>query len=270
MNDFKVKAINIFKLYMPNKLSEIKSIKIISNGFTNFSYKVVNTKDQKYQVRVGNKKIDRNNEYAIVNKLKNKGDFIFYDKKNGNAIKKWIDGNIPSIKVCKSDLFLKSFANELFKLQKLDTSVLISKRNFFVFEDIANFNGLKNELKKYHQIIEKYRDLPIVVSHNDLRPSNLIWNNKNVKFIDYEWGSLNNNYWDLCNFLREIKYPIKNLKKLIQKYFEKLDYEIVLNFMFATTFFAYQWTFFPKQTKEIITYRENTKKLINKYYSLIK
>lgn len=269
MNDFKLKAINLFELNMPDGQNEIKTIKNISNGFTNNCYLVMNTKNEKYQVRVGNDKISRNNETIILNALKDKGGFIYYDVNNGNAIKKWFIGKTPSITTCKTNVFLNSFAKELTKLQKLPADNNISKRNFYMFEKIANFNGLKKQFNKYFEIIEKHKNLPLVVSHNDLRPSNLIWNGKNLKFIDFEWATLNNCYWDLCNFLREIEFPIKKIKKVLKMYFKNLDYKTVLEFLFATTFFAYQWTFFPDKSKNIIQYRKNTKRLMTYYYNLL-
>ncbi|WP_027124252.1 phosphotransferase [Mycoplasmoides pirum] len=271
MIDFKLQtsAISLFESHIPNDQNKIKNIKLLQNSSTNISFLITNNKNQKFQVRLGNTKIDRHNESLILNCLKDYAGFIYYNPKNGNAIKTWFEGNNPSIKICRTPLFIQAFSKELKAIHKIPIDKQIFNRDYFVFEKISDFNGLKNQLKKYHEIILKYKKMPQVISHNDLRPANLVWSNKKVKFIDFEWATLNNEYWDLCNFLREIEYPINKLKSLLKKYFSNLDYEVVKEFLFACTFFAYQWTFFAEQTKEIITYRKNAKRLMTEYFQLI-
>ncbi len=272
MTDSQLKddAISIFEANMPKEAAQIKDIRLLDNASTNTSFLVTNTKNKKFQVRIGNPKINRYNESIILKSLKDLGGFIYYNSKNGNGIKVWVDGVNPTVKTCHTPAFIGSFVKELKALQKTVTEDPIMHRDFYVFEKISDFNGLKNQLKKYREIITKYRKLPQVVSHNDLRPANLVWSNKKVKFIDFEWATLNNQYWDLCNFVREVEYPLTKLKTLIGKHFQNLDFDVAKEFLFACTFFAYQWTFFAEQTKDIVSYRKNTKRLMTEYYNMIK
>lgn len=267
MDDFLKKALKLFQEKIPINENNIIHIKKNNQGFTNVSYLITNTKKHKFQVRIGCNKINRNNEKLIINAIKNKGNFIYFDKKTGNAIKKWSKGKNPTIKECKSKVFIKKFAKTLEHFQKIKINSKITQMDYYCFEKITNFFGLKKQLKKYHEIIDKYKNLPLVISHNDLSPKNLIWYKNKITFIDYEWGTLNNKYWDVANFLREIKYPIKNLSKILKEYFKWANLNIMYEFLFATTFFAYQWTFFPKINKKILIYRKNTKKLMTKYFN---
>lgn len=268
-NKFKSLAKQIFEKNFNQGKSKIKSIKLIKKGFTNISYLVIDDHNKKYQVRIGNKKINRNNETILLKSQPKNGGYIYYDETNGNAIKSWFEGKNPTIKECQNDSFIKKFAIALKKIQKIPPDKKITTRDFNCFEKISNFKGCENLLKKYKEIINKHAPMNEVVSHNDLRPENLVWNNKKVIFLDFEWATLNHKYWDLANFLREIKYPIKKLKTMLEKYFKDIDYKILCEFLFACTTFAYQWTFFPKTSASILMYRKNTKKLMLTYYKLI-
>lgn len=268
-NKFKSVAKEIFEKKFDYKKNKIKSIKLIKKGFTNISYLVIDEHNKKYQVRIGNKKINRNNETVLLKSQPKNGGYIYYDKTNGDGIKSWFEGKNPTIKECQSDAFIKKFAIALKKIQKILPDKKITTRDFHCFEKISDFKGCEYLLKKYKEIIKKYEPMNEVVSHNDLRPENLIWDNKKVVFLDFEWATLNHKYWDLANFLREIKYPINNLKTMLKKYFKEMDYKILCEFLFACTTFAYQWTFFPETSDSILKYRKNTKKLMLAYYKLI-
>lgn len=173
-NKFKLLAKQIFEENFNHKKNEIKSIKLIKKGFTNISYLIIDSHNKKYQVRIGNKKINRNNETILLKLQPKKGGFIYYDEANGNGIKSWFEGKNPTIKECKSDLFIREFAAALKKFQKVIPDKKISTRNFFCFEKISDFKGCEYLLEKYKEIIKKYEPMNEVVSHNDLRPENLV------------------------------------------------------------------------------------------------
>jgi ethanolamine kinase len=63
---------------------------------------------------------------------------------------------------------------------------------------------LKNELESL-EIQSKALNCPIVFSHNDLLCANIIFNyeNKDVSFIDYEYGSYNYRSFDIANHFCE-------------------------------------------------------------------
>ena len=89
MQQNKIKAQELFANHMSQPYNkEISSIELISSGFTNQSFKITNIQNAEFQVRIGNTKIDRNNEQLILDALDNHGDFIYYDAKTGNAIRK--------------------------------------------------------------------------------------------------------------------------------------------------------------------------------------
>jgi thiamine kinase-like enzyme len=121
----------------------------------------------------------------------------------------------------------------------------------------------------YLQLIENYKDLPLVLSHNDLSADNLIYTNQHqVIFIDYEWSRLNNVYWDVANFIREVNLPIVAIKYLCKAL--KINLQSLLVFVYLCTNYAYQWTFNMLQTKKIKLYRQQIFKKLEHYYQLAK
>lgn len=71
------------------KEDNIIKIKKIHQGFTNMSFYVETKNKKAYQLRLGqnNEIVDRNNEFLVLKALNLKS-FLYYNKDNGDAIKK--------------------------------------------------------------------------------------------------------------------------------------------------------------------------------------
>ncbi|MDE5553413.1 MAG: phosphotransferase [Malacoplasma sp.] len=198
------------------KEEDILDIQQIHHGFTNKSFLFI-TKDQnKFQVRLGgsNDVVNRNNEAQIIKAL-NDGFYLFLDK-DGNAIKKWIEGDKPNFQSFNKKKLLKLLVNEIKRVHAIDISKSsIIKHDYFVFWKKAKLE--EKHAKKYQELYEKYKDLPLVLSHNDINPNNMIYNKsqKRIYLIDFEWGRINNAYWDYANFFRESNLKLKYFDYLI-------------------------------------------------------
>ena len=81
-------AKKMFTKHMDKTENQIVYMELINEGFTNISYLVVNQQNQKFQVRIGNHQINRNNESLFLKAMADFGGFIYYDNQTGNAIKK--------------------------------------------------------------------------------------------------------------------------------------------------------------------------------------
>jgi thiamine kinase-like enzyme len=104
------------------------------------------------------------------------------------------------------------------------------------------------------------------LSHNDLSADNLLLTvKKQIIFIDYEWSRLNNEYWDLANFIRETKLSNRNITFLATK--SNLSLTILQDFIYICTNYAYQWTYMMPQTTKILQYRKQLNKQLNLYYN---
>ncbi|MCQ3907203.1 MAG: phosphotransferase [Mycoplasmoidaceae bacterium] len=57
---------------------------------------------------------------------------------------------------------------------------------------------------KYLEIVDLYRDDPMVLNHTDINSDNiLVDDNGTIQIIDFEWCGLASDYWDYANFIRE-------------------------------------------------------------------
>jgi thiamine kinase-like enzyme len=118
----------------------------------------------------------------------------------------------------------------------------------------------------YVRLIKEYLKMPLVLSHNDLSADNLIYTSNNkVIFIDYEWARLNNEYWDIANFIREVDLPLPQIK-LLCKLMKITNIKKLLTFVYLTANYAYQWTFNMPLTNKIKAYRIISFKRMERYY----
>lgn len=247
-------------------LADIKELKKLSGGFTNFCYYIKTLNNCEFFIRVGNHKIDRTNEYSFLCASKKIKKYFYYDFLTGDAIKKWEKGRNPSFEECLTKKIFIGIVKQIKKIQKINLNKVskVKIRDFYQFIEITKIE--KKYLEKYKEIIEKYKNLDLVLSHNDIRPSNILIKKNKTSIIDFEWCTLNNKYWDLANIVRELDYPLKHLENIFKKYFKNLSFNIFKEILFAATCFGIQWSFSAKQTDELIQYRNRVLKILKKYY----
>ncbi|MGL5245986.1 MAG: phosphotransferase [Mycoplasmoidaceae bacterium] len=247
------------------KKEDIKSIKEIHHGFTNKSFFLITKDNLKWQIRFSglNEIVDRKNELKIL-KLIGDENIIYYDE-TGNFIKKWIDGRILSLFFNKKKK-LKLICE---KINQLHSTNITDNNEILIhdyFEYINEDKNLDHKIKDtYISLVNKYSNQKKVLSHNDLSRKNIIYNSNEIIFIDFEWSRINNNYFDVANFIRENNISNKWIN-FIQKNIENIDINILKDFIFITTCFAYQWTFVAKNDKKTINYRKKCLKKINSIY----
>lgn len=265
--DYKQKSIDLFLSKMSKySINDIKEIELLNGGFTNHCYYFELLDKKKYFVRIGNSKINRTNEYSYLKASREIKNYKYYDFDSGDAIKKWVVGKASTFTECLDIKIFSKITKQIKKIQsiKLEKIPNVKVRDFYQFLTIAKVDQIY--LEKYKEIIEKYKYLDLVLSHNDIRPSNILINKSKVTIIDFEWCTLNNRYWDLANFVRELEFPLNELKIIFTKYFKKLDFKILQDMIFATTCFAYQWTFFEKESSDLLEYRKNVFRIMKNYY----
>ena len=112
---------------------------------------------------------------------------------------------------CKKDnMFFKKLGKRLKEIHELK-----NKKNIHTFNEqinaykkILNTNKLPKVYTKLNALIKmsKTNNQQNVFSHNDLNPTNILFN-KNICFIDYEYASLNNKFFDISKIM--LSYDIK-------------------------------------------------------------
>ncbi|MGL4951698.1 MAG: phosphotransferase family protein, partial [Mycoplasma sp.] len=178
-------------------------------------------------------------------------DYIYFNKKNGDYIGRWIDGN--NNPKWTSDL-INVISNEVKKIHQLDLS--IDEFNNFqywkIFEKSKYFNKYKDI---YIDLIKKYSDLEKIVCHCDLNPWNILINENNeLILIDFERVKMNTKYWDFANLARETM-SIEQIKYLCSV--NNLDLEIFYDHLLITNIHALQWTLTLEDQTLVSTYRKN-------------
>lgn len=269
VSNFKKQALDLFLKYTNFTNDDILDIKQIHCGFTNISFVIKLKNKKKYQVRIGqnNKIVNRDNEIKVL-KLIPDIKFLYIDKK-GNAIKEWIEGVNPNFDFNTLNK-LKLLILEIKKIQNINIgNINILEHNYYDILSKDLYDKYKIWYDKYIEIIDKYKNLKKVFSHNDLNPKNMIYNRKNKKIIliDYEWARINNQYWDIANFFKETNLRVKYLKKIC-KIFDELDFNILKDFVFISSFYALAWTYQVNQTEKIFKYRKKILIKLKQYYRL--
>lgn len=260
-------ALELIKKYLDKKYGKMVSMEPIHNGYTNQSWLVTYSTNRKFQVRIAHAltNIDRSAELQVL-KLVGDNSFIYFDKKTGNAIKRWIEGKNPRI----WKIFKWSRIDELFSKIKKIHQTKLPKRSLVKKLDFEAYNSNLFRLKfkyqtKFLSILDTYRDDVRVLSHTDINPLNIIvGDDGKLHLIDYEWAGLVSEYWDYANFIRET--GIGWYDKLDwSKYIDHFSMDKLKDYIFAASVYAYLWTWKMEQTPKIKGYRRSVLKQIHIY-----
>ncbi|AWX42895.1 Choline/ethanolamine kinase [Metamycoplasma cloacale] len=161
--------------------ADLKQVRFFHEGFHNITY-IGKLKDTWVQIRIPKNlvELDYKNEEQIVFMFK---DYLY--AKNGFIIKKWFPGQ---------DLFKVNIT------QDIALSIFNCIRNFQKMNaKIDRFNWLTYDIKdqKYHDILNKYKDDKMVLSHNNIKRHNVLVNKYGfIKLIDFEFTAYNYEYVD--------------------------------------------------------------------------
>lgn len=197
---------------------------------------------------------DRVNELSILNKVSkiNLAPNIYYfSNKSGNMITSWIDGSMPSLDDFNSSNFLNMLSNSLKSLHNLKC-----EKQFNLFNDIRKRIEICKDLnlplpKSINILLEfltyleyKLNKSPLIgLCHNDLNASNIILTSNKLYFVDYEYSSMGDIFFDLATI--SWFFSEKSRKDLLKFYFGEYnpkDYEKLLDFIFIVKFYNASWS----------------------------
>lgn len=197
---------------------------------------------------------DRINELSILNKVSkiNLAPNIYYfSNKSGNMITSWIDGSMPSLDDFNSSNFLNMLSNSLKSLHNLKC-----EKQFNPFNDIRKRIEICKDLnlplpKSINILLEfltyleyKLNKSPLIgLCHNDLNASNIILTSNKLYFVDYEYSSMGDIFFDLATI--SWFFSEKSRKDLLKFYFgeyNQKDYEKLLDFIFIVKFYNASWS----------------------------
>ena len=236
----------------PLKISSIERL----GGLSSKNYKV-SYDNNNYFVKICTHNYlhtDRKNELIIINKaceINLAPHLYYFSNKTGNMVSSWINGTMPSLDDFNSVEFLsklsdclKSFHN--LKCEKYFNPFNHIRKRINIFKDFnlplpQSIDMLLNYLNTLEYKLNK---TPLIgLCHNDLNASNIILSNNDLYFVDYEYASMGDIFFDLATI--SWFFSEKSRKDLLIFYFGKYnieDYEKLLDYIFVVKFYNATWS----------------------------
>ena len=216
----------------------------------------------------------RASESQILNFLKTKNqnqNILYQDSDEGILIREFHEGNEISNLNLRREENLISLGKEIRKIHEI-------KINHNVINDFENViesyrDILKNKIKNDWYLIKgfeifdslSYENELKIFSHNDLSPGNILWNKKYF-FIDWEYSSMNSQYFDLATIISSYDLDDVEIMLLCKGYDKKtqLDMYKLKKWTKFTHFLDYIWriclietTKYDEKTLNIAALKEN-------------
>jgi thiamine kinase-like enzyme len=216
----------------------------------------------------------RASESQILNFLKTKNqnqNILYQDSDEGILIREFHEGNEISNLNLRREENLISLGKEIRKIHeiKINHNVINDFENVIEsYRDILK-NKIKNDwyLSKGFEIFDSlsYENELKIFSHNDLSPGNILWNKKYF-FIDWEYSSMNSQYFDLATIISSYGLDDGEITLLCDGYDKnpQLDMYKLKKWAKFTHFLDYIWriclietTKYDEKTLNIAALKEN-------------
>ncbi len=220
------KQLKQYNIFENEKLLSLKLLK--NQGFCNINY-LLKTSKKKYLVRVfkndSTVNISREFEFKVQKKAFKKGIAgkpLFLDINKTFMVCEYLKGEH---KYKLSNMELKNLVKTVKKLHtiKVDSRELDLRKELKKYTHLSNKKAkksilaIKNEIKK----LKTYKK-QLVCSHHDLNPRNIIFKKRKIKFIDWEYSSISDCFFDLATICYEFDLNKKQEKTLLKAYFIKI------------------------------------------------
>lgn len=230
------------KQYRIFENKEIESFALLKGqGYCNENY-LLQTEGKKYLIRKFKLQHDRKSEFKIQRLAYAKNIAarpILLDEENGLMIAEFLEGRHKTV-LEKDDL--KKLAQALRKLHSIKLKAKpLNLENILISKP--------KEIQQAFVTLEKY-EVEEVLCHNDLNPKNILFTDE-VKFIDWEFASVNDRYFDLASLCIEFDLDNQDKKYFLEHYFkrgeeiykEKLSgYKVIYKALYAQWFEALEPT----------------------------
>ncbi|MEE0933176.1 choline kinase family protein [Clostridium sp. D43t1_170807_H7] len=247
--------IKFLKTELKWDIANLSSIKRIG-GLSSENYKV-SYKNSNYFVKICTHNYlhtDRKNELLIINKaieVNIAPHLHYFSTQTGNIVSNWINGAIPSLTDFSSTKFLHKLSNSLKNFHSLKCEKYFNPFNH-IRKRITICKNLNLPLPKSIDMLLKYltsleiklnKNPLIGLCHNDLNASNIILSNDNLYFVDFEYSSMGDVFFDLATI--SWFFTEDSRKQLLILYFGEFKneyYQKLLDYLFVVKFYNATWS----------------------------
>ena len=257
---------------------KISQLRLIRNGETSSTYfGYFNNKKSIFKIL--KKNMDKNLEnnfygQKISNQIVKENLFpkiIYSDHKNSLYVYEYFEGK--ELQTLNKELIIM-IGSKLKKLHSLDLNKNLNSFESQIYLYIHKINKNKNNkiLKEGIKLYTKLKNNKFdnVVSHNDLNNSNILFNNYEVRFIDYDYLSINDRFCDLARICSSYKFSKTNIEVFLESYgleCSKNNLGILKSWQLMNLYTDVIWFYFLKKSESNIS---NQNEMIVRAKKLIK
>ena len=252
--------INFLKTELKWNIVNLSSIERIG-GLSSKNYKV-SYKNNNYFVKICTHNYlhtDRKNELSIISKAEEINitpHLYYFSTETGNMVSNWIYGTMPSLTDFSSTKFLYRLSSSLKSLHNLKCEKYfnpfnhIRKRvNICKKSNLYLPNSIDMLLNHLTRLEIKLNKNPLIgLCHNDLNASNILLSNNNLYFVDFEYSSMGDIFFDLATI--SWFFTEDSRKALIKSYFGEFNdeyYKRLLDYLFVVKFYNATWSLLKSQ-----------------------
>lgn len=252
--------INFLKTELKWNIVNLSSIERIG-GLSSENYKV-SYKNNNYFVKICTHNYlhtDRKNELSIITKAEEINitpHLYYFSTETGNMVSNWIHGAMPSLTDFSSTKFLYRLSSSLKSLHNLKCEKYfnpfdhIRKRvNICKKSNLYLPNSIDMLLNHLTRLEIKLNKNPLIgLCHNDLNASNILLSNNNLYFVDFEYSSMGDIFFDLATI--SWFFTEDSRKSLIESYFGEFNdeyYKKLLDYLFVVKFYNATWSLLKSQ-----------------------
>ena len=246
---------------------KISQLRLIRNGETSSTYfGYFNNKKSIFKILKKNTdKNLENNFYSqkISKQIVKENLFpkiIYSDHKNSLYVYEYFEGK--ELQTLNKELIIM-IGSKLKKLHSLDLNKNLNSFESQIYLYIHKINKNKNNkiLKEGIKLYTKLKNNKFdnVVSHNDLNNSNILFNNYEVRFIDYDYLSINDRFCDLARICSSYKFSKKDIEVFLESYgleCNKNNLGILQSWQLMNLYTDVIWFYFLKES-EFNIYNQN-------------
>jgi thiamine kinase-like enzyme len=257
---------------------KISQLRLIRNGETSSTYfGYFNNKKSIFKILKKNTDENlENNFYSqkISNQIVKENLFpkiIYSDYKNSLYVYEYFEGK--ELQTLNKELIIM-IGSKLKKLHLLELGKNLNSFESQIYLYIHKINQNKNNkiLKEGIKLYTKLKNNKFdnVVSHNDLNNSNILFNNHDVRFIDYDYLSINDRFCDLARICSSYKFSKTDIEVFLESYglvCNKNNLGILKSWQLMNLYTDVIWFYFLKES-EFNIYNQN--EMIKRARKLIK